>query len=88
MSSPISSNPNNTKATTDSKAKHAKEAIDSQTHKVDQTKTKTYSVRKGDTFNSIARPLSITGKELAALNKYDDPNTLKVGDSIKLPDIK
>lgn len=46
----------------------------------------TYTVRPGDTFQSIARRMGVTIKELAAANRVAYPWPVKVGQVLKRPD--
>jgi LysM repeat protein len=45
-----------------------------------------YRVRPGDTLNTIARVLGITPAELARENGIDNPNRIKVNQSLVIPD--
>jgi LysM repeat protein len=49
-----------------------------------RTKRRTYTVRPGDTFASIAETTGVTVEELQELNPRVDPNSLTVGQKIKL----
>lgn len=55
--------------------------IDSKTEKNIQT----YTVKKGDTWYSIARNFSVSVKQLYELNGTDEKSGLKVGQKIKIP---
>ena len=47
--------------------------------------TRTYTIREGDTFETIAFEQGTTVEELQALNPDVDPNSLQVGQKIVLP---
>jgi len=44
-----------------------------------------YTVKKNDTFTSIARSFGITAEELARANKAIDPKKLQLGQVVKVP---
>jgi membrane-bound lytic murein transglycosylase D len=44
-----------------------------------------YCVKKGDTLNSIARKYNVSLKELMTCNKIKNPNSLTIGQKIKIP---
>lgn len=47
--------------------------------------TGTYTVKRGDTLSSIARAYGTTWQELAKLNGMSNPNSLTIGQVIKVP---
>ena len=47
---------------------------------------KTYSVQKGDTLSSIASAHGTTWKKLADYNNLSNPNQLKTGQELRIPD--
>lgn len=51
-------------------------------------RSKNYTVKKGDTINSVAKSSGISWKRLAKLNGLKAPYTLKQGDKIKVPSHK
>lgn len=46
---------------------------------------KSYVVQKGDSLSRIARQAGISTRELAAINQIDNPNKIRVGQSLMLP---
>jgi LysM repeat protein len=50
------------------------------------TSEKVHSVQKGDTLSSIASSYGISWKRLAEYNNISNPNQLKVGQEIRIPD--
>lgn len=50
---------------------------------VDEGKTKTYTVKGGDTIQSIAVQLGVSWKDLAERNGISSPYALKIGQKIK-----
>jgi murein DD-endopeptidase MepM/ murein hydrolase activator NlpD len=44
-----------------------------------------YRVKSGDTLDTIARQYSLTRSELVAINRFDNPNILRVNQVINLP---
>ena len=51
------------------------------------TKTKVYTVQKGDTLYSLARKNNISVADLMVLNNFDSSKVIKVGEKIKIPDL-
>ena len=49
-----------------------------------QTKTVTYTVKKGDTLSSIAKKYGTTWQAIAKENNLSNPNYLKVGQKLKI----
>lgn len=47
--------------------------------------TRTYAVQSGDTLDGIARQLGVSAAALAAVNKIDDPNLIRVGQVLTIP---
>lgn len=47
-----------------------------------------YVVKKGDTLSSIARKYSTTVKALAELNRITNPDVIRVGQVLTLPEKK
>ena len=47
--------------------------------------TKTYTVLAGETLFSIARKLGVTSTALAELNGITNPNLIRVGQVLKVP---
>jgi LysM repeat protein len=47
--------------------------------------SRTYTIREGDTFETIASDLGTTVERLQALNPDVDPNSLQVGQKIVVP---
>jgi LysM repeat protein len=47
--------------------------------------SRTYTIREGDTFETIASDLGTTVEQLQALNPDVDPNALQVGQKIVVP---
>jgi len=47
---------------------------------------KTYVVQKGDSLGKIAKKVGVSSRELAELNNIKDPNHVRVGQKIVLPD--
>ncbi len=47
--------------------------------------TRTYTVQSGDTLDGIARQLGVSATALAAVNKIDDPNLIRVGQVLTIP---
>jgi len=47
--------------------------------------TRTYTVQSGDTLDGIARQLGVSAAALAAANKIDDPNLIRVGQVLTIP---
>jgi LysM repeat protein len=47
--------------------------------------TRTYEIREGDTFETIASQQGTTVEQLVALNPDVDPNSLQVGQRIVVP---
>lgn len=52
---------------------------------VEEKKETTYTVQSGDTMSSIANANGMTSTELAAYNGIADPNTLHIGQVLKIP---
>ena len=50
------------------------------------TKTKVYTVQKGDTLYSLARKNNISVADLMVLNNFDSSKVIKIGEKIKIPD--
>lgn len=48
--------------------------------------TKVYSVQKGDTLSSIASSHGISWKHLAEFNNLSNPNQLKIGQELRIPE--
>ena len=46
---------------------------------------RTYTIREGDTFETIAADEGTTVEQLQALNPDVDPNSLQVGQKILIP---
>ena len=44
-----------------------------------------YTVRSGDTLSGIARRLGVGVSELASANGIDDPNQIRIGESLRVP---
>ena len=55
-----------------------------QTEKVTEVTTDTYTVKNGDTLSAIATRYNTTYQELAKINNIADPNSIYVGQIIKL----
>lgn len=51
------------------------------------TKTKVYTVQKGDTLYSLARKNNISVADLMVLNNFDSSKVIKIGEKIKIPDL-
>ena len=51
------------------------------------TKTKLYTVQKGDTLYSLARKNNISVADLMVLNNFDSSKVIKIGEKIKIPDL-
>ena len=51
------------------------------------TKTKVYTVQKGDTLYSLARKNNISVADLMVLNNFDSSKVIKIGEKIKTPDL-
>lgn len=51
------------------------------------TKTKVYTVQKGDTLYSLARKNNIYVADLMVLNNFDSSKVIKIGEKIKIPDL-
>lgn len=47
--------------------------------------TRAYEVQPGETLTQIARRYNLTVEELAALNGISDPNSIQVGQRIRVP---
>jgi murein DD-endopeptidase MepM/ murein hydrolase activator NlpD len=52
---------------------------------VDLSTIAPYRVKSGDTLDTIARQYSLTRAELVAINRFDNPNILRVDQVINLP---
>lgn len=50
------------------------------------TEGKTYVVKRGDVLSKIATRFGITARELAEINNIKDPNKIRVGQKLLLPD--
>lgn len=48
----------------------------------------TYTVKKGDTLTKIAQITNTTVRELVSLNGIKNPNIIRVGQVLKLPETK
>ncbi len=44
-----------------------------------------YRIRRGETLTEIAARYNLTVEELAALNEIDNPNSVQVGQEIRVP---
>lgn len=69
---------------------NAQELLNEQTTGEDEAnaekdKAKTYTVKKGDTLESIAKANGITVKQLAEYNKLEVTDKIKVGQELKIP---
>lgn len=51
------------------------------------SKTKVYTVQKGDTLYSLARKNNISVADLMVLNNFDSSKVIKIGEKIKIPDL-
>lgn len=47
--------------------------------------TRAYEIQPGETLTEIARRYNLTVEELAALNGISDPNSIHVGQRIRVP---
>jgi LysM repeat protein len=47
--------------------------------------TEVYQIRRGETLTQIAERYGLTVEQLAALNGIDDPNSIEVGQRIRVP---
>lgn len=52
---------------------------------VPEKKEESYTVKEGDTLSSIANAYGLTSSVVAAYNGITDPNTLRIGQVIKIP---
>ena len=50
------------------------------------TDGKSYTIQKGDSLSKIANRLGVSSRELAELNNIKDPNRIRVGQVLALPD--
>ncbi len=50
-----------------------------------EKKEESYTVKEGDTLSSIANAYGLTSSEVATYNGITDPNTLRIGQVIKIP---
>jgi LysM repeat protein len=72
-------------ANIDSSATQAK--ADSKDKKRSKTATTTYTIKRGDTLNSIARKFEVDINELAGMNGIPASTMVRVGDNIEVPEL-
>ena len=72
-------------ANIDSSATQAK--ADSKDKKRSKTATTSYTIKRGDTLNSIARKFEVDINELAGMNGIPANTLVRVGDSIEVPEL-
>ncbi len=65
----------------------AKTTIPAKTNTTASTK-KTYTIIKGDTLSSIAKKYGVTVDDLVKANKIANPNVIKVGQKLTIPEAK
>lgn len=52
---------------------------------VAEVKTKTYTVKSGDSIGHIAKRFKVPAKDLLSLNKITNPNKIRIGQKLTLP---
>lgn len=72
------------RVTVTSKSSSSKPSSSTKTSASSKSSTKTHTVFEGDTLGSIAREYGVTVKQLVEWNNLEDPNALRLGQTIRL----